>query len=452
MRSDRFAATTQLADTVLYEGYVLYPYRKSAHKNQLRWNFGVVAPRDPRKGTNDSYAYTDCLVETHGTSAALTIQIRFLQVQRRIIEARTEHGWQAVERLVAGGTEFLSWEEAVPCELVTQAMPLDAADLERPIAFDVAGARLTEEITDAAGSVVARVIRVREPLAFQLRVGVRRASDQIAIVTVRVENTAPADANATQASVGSVARALVSLHALLAIDHAAFLSLLDPPPHAVEAARQCTRAQWWPVLVGDERARDMMLCAPIILYDYPALAPETRGDFFDATEIDELLTLRVLTLTEDEKREVRATDERSRHILDRVEQMTAAAGRHLHGAVRAYGDDSGQSAAATWEALLNPPDMPSPEEAWCFAAGGTCRVRRGDRVRLAPKKGADAMDMFLAGRTATVAGVYHDMDERTHVAVTLDDDPIADLRRDVGRYFYFAPDEVAPIDSEARDG
>ena len=73
----------------------------------------------------------------------------------------------------------------------------------------------------------------------------------------------------------------------------------------------------WPVLAGTPGERDVMLSSPIILYDYPALAPESPGPFCDSTEIDELLTLRVMTLTDEEKNEARATDERARAIIDR---------------------------------------------------------------------------------------------------------------------------------------
>jgi hypothetical protein len=81
---------------------------------------------------------------------------------------------------------------------------------------------------------------------------------------------------------------------------------------------------------------------------------------------------------------------------------------------------------------------------------GGVRVTRGSTVRLAPgDRSADAQDMFLAGRTATVAAVFHDVDGACHLAVTLDDDPGADLAGAVGRYRYFAPEDVVPLDADA---
>ena len=77
---------------------------------------------------------------------------------------------------------------------------------------------------------------------------------------------------------------------------------------------------------------------------------------------------------------------------------------------------------------------------------GDVDVRRGTRVVLRPGvRRADAYDLFLAGRTATVAAVLHDVDGDEHLAVTVDDDPGADLKAAHGRYLYFAPDEVEPL-------
>ncbi len=77
-----------------------------------------------------------------------------------------------------------------------------------------------------------------------------------------------------------------------------------------------------------------MLSSPIILYDHPEVAPESQGDLFDATEIDEILALRVLTLTDDEKDEARRTDARAAAIVDRIDAMSPEVWARLHGAMR----------------------------------------------------------------------------------------------------------------------
>ena len=77
-----------------------------------------------------------------------------------------------------------------------------------------------------------------------------------------------------------------------------------------------------------------MLSSPIILYDYPQIAPESPGSLFDGTEIDEILTLRIMTLTDDEKREMRNADDRARQILERTETLPAEQFMKMHGAMK----------------------------------------------------------------------------------------------------------------------
>jgi hypothetical protein len=163
--------------------------------------------------------------------------------------------------------------------------------------------------------------------------------------------------------------------------------------------------------------------APIILYDDPAIAAESAGELFDGTEIDEILTLRTMTLTDEEKREARATDPRAAAIVDRVDAMPPELLERLHGAVRSL----------------------RPVEPSVLVAG--VRVAEGSKVRLRPNlSGADAQDMFLVGKTATVRVILSDVDGVTYVAVTLDDDPGADLQNTHGRYRYFSPDEIEPLE------
>jgi hypothetical protein len=200
-----------------------------------------------------------------------------------------------------------------------------------------------------------------------------------------------------------------------------FLSQIDPPLWAAAAAKACRNEHTWPVLVGE-----VMLSAPIILYDHPVIAPESPGDFFDSTEIDELLTLRTMTLTDEEKRAARATDPRAAELLDRVDTMPPEVLERLHGAVRYLRRATGP---------VEPERVAVP--------GGS--VGPGSRVRLRPSGRADAQDMFLRDRTATVEAILSDVDGSTHLALTLDDDPGADLNREMGRFLYFAPDDVEVV-------
>jgi hypothetical protein len=188
-----------------------------------------------------------------------------------------------------------------------------------------------------------------------------------------------------------------------------------------------------------------MLSSPIILYDHPAVAPESPGDLYDATEIDEILALRVLTLTDDEKAEARATDPRAAAIVERCDTMPPEVWQRLHGAVRTL-----EPAGAPPEPVATVPwwdpgaDSSVDPETDSVTISGL-EVARGSAVRLRPSRRADAHDLFLAGLTATVAGVFSDVDGNVHVAVTIDSDPATDALAWQGRYLYFHPDEVEPL-------
>jgi hypothetical protein len=243
---------------------------------------------------------------------------------------------------------------------------------------------------------------------------------------VRVENTV-ADADPASPRDEILGRSLLAAHVLLALDKGGFVSQLDPPAWAARAAAQCENRHAYPVLAGVGERGDVLLCSPIILYDHPKIAPESPGDLHDATEIDEILSLRTMTLTEDEKREARATDPRAAAIVDRVDAMPPELLARLHGAVR---------------------DL-RPALADSVLVGGV-RVGAGSAVRLRPRgTGTDAYDMFLAGRRAHVHEILHDVDGSVRLAVTVDDDPAADLNEWYGRFFHFTPDEVEPVGKSA---
>ncbi|MBO0703460.1 MAG: hypothetical protein J2P38_11040, partial [Candidatus Dormibacteraeota bacterium] len=194
----------------------------------------------------------------------------------------------------------------------------------------------------------------------------------------------------------------------------------------------------WPVLVGDPGTADVMLASPIILEDHPRVAPESPQDLFDATEIDEILSLRILTLSDAEKAELRRTDARAAALLERTESLTPEEFLRLHGTLR----DVGGNAEALED--LQVWGEPEPLEAVPWAHG-TLRV--GDRVRLCPGPGADVMDLCLGGRPARVESILQELEGRVQVAVLVDGDPGADLGelRLPGHRFFFQLHEVAPL-------
>lgn len=344
----RSALVDQIVSTVLYEGYMLYPYRRSSLKNQHRWNFGLVYP----EGMEPSCMTTECLVQGDDETA-ISVEVRFLQLYEQ------------------GGEQ-----EAV----------------ERRVALSQVGA-YTFEFDRLQGSVRIACEDIRPGLQ-KLCVDVRN-------------RTRRAD------GCNHLLQTLISTHTILSLQGGRFVSLLDPPEDCVEAAAGCKNGGTWPVLVGRPPEQDCVLSSPIILYDYPRIADESPGDLFDATEIDEILTLRILSLSDAEKEEVRRSGGRERLLLERAESLTPEQLLKLHGTMR---------------------DLRSG-------------LKPGDRVVLRPKPGGDIFDVVLKGRVAIVEAVEQDFENRVHVAVVIEDDPGKDLglMRQPGHRFFFSADEVELI-------
>lgn len=470
-----FERARTIADAVLYEGYLLYPYRASAEKNQMRWQFGVLMPPMWAQGEfqENWFHQTELLVEPE-EATALHLRCRFLHVQTKNVEkADASGGFVPADRLTVGDREVLSWDEAVDTEfdtVVGLSELLTGSDQEIPV--QIAGDRIEEPLLGPGDDVVGRIVRTREPLDAVLSVHAEPLDGPFgaALLRVRLENVSRAEPLTREEA---LRYALVAAHTMLAVSDGSFVSLLDPPEWARPAVEACKNVNVWPVMVGEEgEIDDVVLASPIILYDNPKVAPESAGELYDGLEIDEILTLRTMTLTDEEKREARATDPRAAAIIDRVEDMPAEVLDRLHGAIRylrgvgpsqvngmptepkdeppAYGMD-GQP--MPWEAPESPPwwdpgvDGSVSPETDCVVIAGV-PVARGSRVVMRPRNGrSDAQDMFLDGRQATVQAVLCNVDDEWHVAVTPDDDPIADMMISHGRFLYFSPDELEPVRS-----
>jgi hypothetical protein len=349
-------AVEQIANAVLYEGFLLYPYRLSSVKNRHRWNFGVLYP-EPFGGLNGERAtvQTECLLAA-GEHAAVDVKVRFLQ-------------------LVDG----------TPVEQEILAADLNMAELAH-----------FPHKSHFSHSSVEGTLEVR---ATQAGAGLFQ-------LTARISNLGRFHGEDRDEA---IARSLLSAHVILSARGGRFVSLIDPPEPFQAAAARCRNAGLWPVLAG--RDDTQVLSAPIILYDHPRIAPQSPGDLFDGTEIDEILTLRIRTLTDGEKSEMRAVDGRARALLERSEALTRDELSRLHAPMH------------------RPPGA---------------SFKKGDRVRLQPRRRADIFDIALAGKLATVVSVEEDFEDGVHLCVTVDDDPGKDLGLEgkPGHRFFFAPEEV----------
>jgi hypothetical protein len=334
----------RIADAVLYEGYILYPYRPSV-KNRQRWTFGGLYPEAHcQAGSGDNASsQTECLV---WGSPATTFEavVRFLHLTARVVGEvdppraewpdGTEPAFRPVETLRVGEKLFHTWQEAEEREVAPGEVALGellAGPRRTPFAFP--GRRWSEPVRGAGGAVVGVLARAQQAVEGVVEAAAAEVEAGLFRVTLRVVNRTPLAAGCGSRD-EALLRCLVSTHALLGVRQGEFLSLLDPPDGWRQAAAACRNVGSWPVLVGAEGQTDTMLSSPIILYDYPQVAAESPGDFFDGTEIDEMLTLRILTMTDEEKRAMAAVDERAGALLARTEALAREQLRGLHGTIR----------------------------------------------------------------------------------------------------------------------
>lgn len=487
LNAEHLAHARKVADAILYEGYLLYPYRQSSQKNQVRFQFGVLMP--PAYGEIDPHesgvSQTECLLECPD-DAQVRVLVRFLQLQERVVQGISPETGELhdVGALYVDGTEYTSWNEAAEREQQVTASVSALLAEDKNLEFHFGSGESVEELADASGRPAGRLIRRWQALDGVLRLHAERVAGpyQALRLRIRVENVSTPAAVLRSRDDG-LRYALIAAHALIGVPGGRFLSMTDPPEWATGAVADCENIRTWPVLAGPEDCCDLMLSSPVILYDHPEIAAESAGDLFDATEIDEILTLRTLALTDAEKREARATDSRVADMMDRLDDLPPEMLERMHGAIRylrsapagASLGTGGLAAPATVAAVAAAPQpdelaeaglvWPTPQITdrpavpWWDPGSdasvspdtdhvlvGGVRVARNSRVVMRPgSRRADAQDLFLVGREAVVEAVLHDVDGHVHLAVTPVDDPAADLQRNHGRFLYFAPDEVEPL-------
>jgi hypothetical protein len=237
-------------------------------------------------------------------------------------------------------------------------------------------------------------------------------------VTVAVENTVDvaADIDRNEALLSS----LLSTHVVARCGAGGrFFSPTAPPEDVATAVMTCANVNIHPVLASPDD--DAILGAAIFLPDHPELAPESRGNLFDSTEIEEALLLHVLALSDGEREELQSADPAVKAMIERAVAATPQDIMSLHGRVTVS-------------------DPPPPGEDRVEVGGRV--FRRGDHVILRPDPSRHAQDHLLAGRSARIERILLDYDDAIHLCVTVDDDPGQELMREIGRFLYFKPAEV----------
>ncbi|MEP6809173.1 MAG: hypothetical protein ABI992_02940 [Chthoniobacterales bacterium] len=438
------ALVEKVVNAVLYEGYILYPYRASSKKNRERFTFGRVYPEDysiAQEGAEPFVMQTECLVRNESKDARLNISVRFLHPMARevgmlaapIVElpANETPEFEVVPDLQVGEQLYQTWQEVV--ERCVELPPIalrDAAQISH--AFEFSGSRTLEPIRSENGKISALLVRRQDAVRGTVEVMTQPIDAAVFKVSVRVSNRTPLPVTEMENQSAVIMRTFTSTHTILQAEGGEWLSLTDAPPEYAEATAACKNIGAWPVLVGEEAKgdRDAMLASPIILYDYPQIAPESPGDLFDGLEIDEILTLRVMAMSDAEKVEMRQVDEQARRILERTENMPSDHLLKMHGVMK--------NVRSLDEDFFNPGVKLET------ATVGGKSLKAGDRVRIRPKKRADAMDMVLDGKIAVIEAVEQDLEGGVQLALVLDDDPGRDLgmMRQPGHRFFYGTDEV----------
>ena len=316
-----------IADAVLYEGYILWPYRRSALKNQRRFTFGGVYPPAHARLHPDDPDTLHAEVLLSG-EADVEVTVRFLQIVPRTVLGPDG---EPVDERVVDGQRLTSWEEAVEREFIMECPPAvppatgsrggPPPPASSPLRFVIAAGRERDGV----------LVRTWQRLDGEIEIAAAptgRAGTCRVSVTVR--NLTPFEEGGARED--ALARTFCSTHMLLrAAPGSAFVSQTDPPPELAGEAAACRNVGCWPVLIGEPGHTSTMLASPIILEDYARVAPESPGDMFDGGEIDQLLVLNILALTEEEQAEMAATDPRANEILERVRALTPEQLMSLHG-------------------------------------------------------------------------------------------------------------------------
>lgn len=329
----------EIANAVLYEGYLLYPYRQSAIKNRTRWTFGVVYPREYSEangGIEPWTMHTECLVQGQANDIAFDVTVRFLHLLLRtavkLEAAQSERvDAHASEWGLAGGLADEPLQEGMVREV--SALDVSLSDLlahPRRVVIEFPAERMVEYPTNESTT---EIVREQQSIAGAFILTAEPVDTNLFKLSVQIENTTPETAAVTSRRDAIMFHSFASTHTILQIHQGAFVSLLEPPDELQAFAKKCQNIRTWPVMVGGEGERDVMLSSPIILYDYPQIAPESPGNLFDSSEIDEILSLRIMTLSDEEKDQMRQ-DDRTREILERTEALTPEQFMKMHGTIR----------------------------------------------------------------------------------------------------------------------
>jgi hypothetical protein len=431
------ALADKLAEAVLYEGYVLYPYRHSPGGNRERFTFGRVYPRaysEAQGGAEPCQMQTECIARRDAPDASLAGRVRFLQPMDREIYTASPSGApvEPVAELRVDGNLYQTWHEAVERDIALPEIPLDAM-ANRPVEFYFPESQTDEILRDSDGAVAGVVRRRQHAVAGEIDIAIEPLDATLVKVSVCITNRTPLSAAETRDLDSIILSTLAATHTILRVRGAQFDSLTDPPAADALAILACENIGTWPVLVGDEsrHERHTMLSSPIILYDYPRIAPGAAGELCEGLDIDPTLLRRTPRMSDDDDGDTGAPGDFGSRILgpsrerDFMESRGSLDDIHFPSG-DCFRDDLGIGSAEIGGLWHHP----------------------GDRVRIKPRGRADAPDKALAGKVAIIEAIEQDSEDRVRLALVLEDDPERDVGmfRQPGHRFFCGLDEVEAVD------
>jgi hypothetical protein len=379
-------ALEELVDSLLYEGYALYPYTPGATKNSTPTPFGIAYPPVYTATLSSTFDHLElrCVLDAP-PDAVLRAEVRFL--------AAGGEGHQAQPRRV----ELLGAMVGALAQTPAEKQASVAAEKDAP------------------------------PLAVALSLGADELDGGGYEVVLRIENRTLVRSGLDRA--GALARSMLSTHPVLSVTGGRFVSPLERP---------CASINTFPVLAT--ASDDAVVGAAIVLPDHPQIAPESRGGLFDSTEIEEALLLHVHALSDAEREEIEAGDPAVREMVARAASATPEEIVALHGRVTLRDPQ-------TNEPPVEPPGLADPRAGEDVAEVQGTTFRRGGKLVIRPGPDADLHARMLEGRVATIERIFTAYDGKMHLGVTIDDDPGQDLMRDTGRYLFFFANEVEVIET-----
>jgi hypothetical protein len=375
-----------LVESLLYEGYALYPYTPGATKNATPTPFGIAYPQVYAQTLRSTFDHLELrAVLDAPPDAVLSAEVRFLVAAGERHEARAHR--VTLQGAMVG-------------------------------ALAAAPARKDAHVASGDGA---------PPLILGLDLSAHELDGGGYEVVLRVENRTLVSSGLDRA--GALRRSLLSTHPLVRVSGGRFSSPLERP---------CESVNTFPVLAT--ASDDAILGASIVLPDHPQIAPESRGGLFDSTEIEEALLLHVHALSDAEREEIAQHDPTVSEMVARAAASTPEEIVALHGRVTLR-DPETRRDPQTDEPPTEPEGLRDPRVGEEVADIDGVSFRRGGKVVIRPGPDADLHARMLAGRTATVERIFTDYDGKVHLGVTIDGDPGQDLMRDTGRYlFFFAPE------------